>query len=107
MELSESGLVIVITRIDRLKFSSDKGNPAGGGSFIELPEWLKRKRACINVQNEGEKRFQYSIRCGVCVCNVYEKNNPNRMYHYKNLDDGLNCASVAFPSTNIDIDRQV
>lgn len=99
MELSESGLVI--TQIDKLRFSYDKFNPTRGGSFIELPSWLKLKRACINVQNEDEQRFKYSVQCG--VCKVHEKDHPNRLYHYKNLEDGLDWSNVNFPSSNADI----
>ena len=55
MEMSESGLVL--KHIDKLKFNYDKYNPTRGGSYIELPEWLKLKRACINIQNQDDKMF--------------------------------------------------
>ena len=100
MEMSESGLVL--KHIDKLKFNYDKYNPTRGGSYIELPEWLKLKRACINIQNQDDKCFMYSIQCG--VCKVYEKDHPNRIYRYKNLKDDLNWDNVNFPASNFDID---
>ena len=100
MEMSESGLVL--KHIDKLKFNYDKYNPTRGGSYIELPEWLKLKRACINIQNTDDKCFMYSIQCG--VCKVYEKDHPNRIYRYKNLKDDLNWDNVNFPASNLDID---
>ena len=100
MELSESGLVI--TQIDKLKFNFDKFNPTRGGKFIPLPKWVSDKKACINIQNEDNKCFKYSVQCG--ICKVYEKDHPNRLYHYKNLTDELNWTNVNFPSSNIDID---
>ena len=81
MEMSESGLVL--KHIDKLKFNYDKYNQTRGGSHIELPEWLKLKRACINIQNQDDTCFLYAIQCG--VCKVYEKDHPNRIYRYKNL----------------------
>ena len=35
---------------------------------------------------------------------MYEKDHPERLSHYKNLDDKLNWTNVNFPSSNIDID---
>jgi hypothetical protein len=32
-------------------------NPTRGGSYIELPEWIANKKACININNEDNKCF--------------------------------------------------
>ena len=100
LEVSESGLVL--TQMDKMKFNLDKYNPTRGGKFIPLPKWVSDKKACINIQNEDNKCFLYSIQCG--VCKVYEKDHPNRLYRYKNLNDELNWDNVNFPSSNVDID---
>ena len=78
MELSESGLII--KQIEKLKLNFDKYNPTRGGKFIPLPKWVSDKKACINIQNEDNKCFMYSIECG--IYKVYEKDHPNRLYHY-------------------------
>ena len=100
MEVSESGLVI--TQIDKLKFNYDKYNPTRGGKFIPLPKWVSNKKACINIKNQDEKCFKYSVQCG--ICKVYEKDHPERVSHYKNLNDELNWDNVNFPSSDVDID---
>ena len=100
MELSESGLVI--TQIDKLKFNYDKYNPTRGGSYIELPKWVQDKKACINIQNEDDMCFKYSVQCD--VYKVYEVKHPYRVSSYKKLEDTLNWDNVNFPSSNIDID---
>ena len=100
MEVSESGLVI--TQIDKLKFNYDKYNPTRGGKFIPLPKWVSNKKACINIKNQDEKCFKYSVQCG--ICKVYEKDHPKRVSHYKNLNDELNWDNVNFPSSDVDID---
>ena len=33
----------------------------GGGSYIELPKWLKSKKAVINTQNKDEECFKWAI----------------------------------------------
>ena len=100
MELSESGLVI--KQIDKLKFNMDKYNPTRGGKFIALPKWVSDKKACINIQNEDNKCFLYAVQCG--VYNISSKDHPQRMYHYKKVEDDLNWNGVNFPTSNIDID---
>ena len=67
--------------MDKIKFNFDKYNPTRGGKFIPLPKWVQSKKACINIQNEDDKCFKYSVQCG--ICKVYEKDHPNIFYHYK------------------------
>ena len=100
MEVSESGLVI--TQIDKIKFNYDKYNPTRGGKFIPLPKWVSNKKACINIKNQDELCFKYSVQCG--ICKVYEKDHPERVSHYKNINDELNWDNVNFPSSDVDID---
>ena len=100
MEVSESGLVI--TQIDKIKFNYDKYNPTRGGKFIPLPKWVSNKKACINIKNQDELCFKYSVQCG--ICKVYEKDHPERVSHYKNLNDELKWDNVNFPSSDVDID---
>jgi hypothetical protein len=100
LEMSESGLVL--TQMDKIKFNFDKYNPTRGGKFIPLPKWVQNKKACINIKNEVNKCFKYSVQSG--ISKEYEKDHPDRLSHYKNLDDKLNWTNVNFPSSNIDID---
>jgi hypothetical protein len=39
----------------------DKYNPTRAGRYIELPEWIKLKKACINIKNKDQKCFKYCI----------------------------------------------
>ena len=32
-----------------------------GGSYIELPEYIKNKKACVNIKNTDEKCFKWAI----------------------------------------------
>lgn len=100
MELNRSGLIL--NQFDKIRFNFDKYNPTRGGSFIELPKWVQNKKACINIQNEDNQCFKYSIQCR--VHKIYEKDHACKMYHYKKIDDKINWDNVKFPSSNIDID---
>ena len=46
--------------------------------------------------------FRISVQCG--IWKVYEKDHPERVSHYKNLNDELNWDNVNFPSSDVDID---
>ena len=47
--------------VDRLEIKTAKSNTMVGGSYIELPEYIKNKRACVNIKNDDEKCFKWSI----------------------------------------------
>ena len=32
-----------------------------GGSYIDSPDWIKRKKATINPKNTDDKYFQYAV----------------------------------------------
>ena len=82
----------------------DKFDPTRAGSFIKLPEWIKSKKACVNIKNKDQKCFKYCIQS--VVYDKISKHHPEEMFHYNKLnDDILNWDGVKFPTCNRDIDR--
>ena len=82
----------------------DKYDPTRAGRYIELPEWIKLKKACINIKNKDQKCFKYCIQS--VVYDKIRKHHPEEMFHYNKLkDDILSWDGVNFPSGNRDIDR--
>ena len=82
----------------------DKYDPTMAGKYIELPEWIKFKKACINIKNKDQKCFKYCIQS--VVYDKISKHHPEEMFHYNKLkDDILNWDGVNFPTGNRDIDR--
>ena len=61
MALYQSGLMIV--KVESIHIMYNKYNPTRAGQYIELPTWVKSKRACINIQNKDEKCFKYCVEC--------------------------------------------
>jgi hypothetical protein len=79
-------------------------NPTRGGSYIELPEWIANKKACINIKNEDNKCFKYSILCA--TSEIYKKEHPERVTHYTKLkENNINWNHMAYPVGNRDIDK--
>ena len=80
----------------------DKYDPKRAGRCIELPEWIKLKKACINIKNNDQKCFKYCIQSK--VYDKISKHHPEEMCHYNKLkDDILNWDGVHFPTGNRDI----
>jgi hypothetical protein len=101
-QLSKSN--IIIEKINKITVNYDKYNPTRAGSYIELPKWISLKKACINIKNEDHKCFKYCVQCS--VFKIYEKDNPNRMIHYKNLKDNIiNWECMKYPCSRTDINR--
>ena len=71
---------------------------------MELPEWISKKKACIEIQNDDELCFKY---CVFCKCyEVFKKDHPQHMRHYKKLlttESLIQWDGVNFPASNDDI----
>jgi hypothetical protein len=66
-----------------------------GSSYVPLPSKLKTKKAIINVKNNDEKCFMWSILAGIHpVSRVAE-----RLYHYQQFQDELDFSGIEFPVT--------
>ena len=100
MALYQSGLII--SNINNIHIMCNKYNPIRAGKYIELPEWIKKKKACINIKNQDDKCFKYSIECG--YCKICDKAHPEKMFHYKKIESDLIFDGVSFPANNNDID---
>ena len=82
----------------------EKYDPTRAGRYIELPEWIKLKKACININCKDQKCFKYCIQS--VVYDKISKHHPQEMFHYNKLsDDILKWDGVNFPTGNRDIDR--
>ena len=101
MALYQSGLMIV--KVESIHIMYNKYNPTRAGHYIELPKWVKSKRACINIQNKDEKCFKYCVECA--YHKIYENKHPEYFYHYKKVESDLNFDGINYPVNNDDIDK--
>ena len=78
-QIERSGLRI--KKIHKITIHYDKYDPTRAGKFLELPDWIMRKKACINIKNDGDMCVRYCVLCK--LYEIFKKDHPQRMYHYK------------------------
>ena len=77
-------------------------DPLNAGSYIELPEFLKNKKAIINMKNQDDECFKWSILRGLNP----KDNHPERIdKDLKSKQDTTNTEGIKFPVNFRDIDR--
>ena len=76
--LHESGLIIEY--ITNFKIVYGGFTSPSGSSYIDLPLWVKNKKARIDIQNDGNICFMYVAHCG--VYEIYKKPHPERQARY-------------------------
>ncbi|MCR9130885.1 MAG: hypothetical protein NXI12_15375, partial [Alphaproteobacteria bacterium] len=68
-------------------------------------DWVANKKACINIKNEDDLCFKYSVQCG--FYELFKKDHPCEMYHYKKYvnDSFIKWDNVNFPVGNDEIEQ--
>ena len=61
LQKAKNGSNLRLDSIEKLSIKTAKSKAIVGGSYIELPEFIKNKRACVNIKNDDEKCFKWSI----------------------------------------------
>lgn len=99
--MSSKGSGFVLDRIDGLLLNTNKYTPLGGSSYIPLPAYIENKKATINVQNEDDKCFKYSL--------LAKFVNPNHRLivgtNYANVEDRYNFSKMSYPVAYKDIHK--
>ena len=70
-------------------------NPIGGSSYLELPRDIFPTKAVINVQNEDQECFKWSILAALHLVS----RNAQRISHYREYKYELNFTGIDFPVT--------
>ena len=91
----------VVNRVICLYVNIAKYQPLKGSSYIELPKYLKDKKAIINVKNEDNKCLKWALLSALHPVG----SNPHRVSKYKQYENELNFAGVGFPVTLKDIPK--
>ena len=76
--------------------------PLKGNSWIPLPEWIKRKKAVINMKNEDEECFKW---CVTRALNPVDKNKERITQKLRKQAEELNWKGISFPMEAEKIDR--
>ena len=92
----------VLDSIIDITLHTAEWDPLNAGSYMELPEYLKNKKAIINMKNQDDKCFLW---CVLRALNPKD-NHPERVD--KDLiskQDTLNMKGIRYPVSLRDIDR--
>ena len=90
--------------IQYLEISITKVKHFGGSSYIDLPSEIKNKKACVNVQNNNQECFKFSILAALHYDEIKEDHPARPSKYIKWLND-LNFNGIDFPVDLKDIDK--
>ena len=88
--------------ITDIKLHTANWDPLNAGSYIELPEFLKNKKAITNMKNQDDKCFMW---CVLRALNPVEKNKERVDKNLISKQDTLNMKGIKYPVSFRDIDR--
>ena len=95
---------LVLIGIDKLTIQYDRYNPTHGGSYLELPQWIAKKKHVLVLKTEIISVFKSSVQC--CVLGINYQVHPEREYHYTKIKDNIiDWHIMKYPAGNNDIDR--
>ena len=92
----------VFVEVENLTLHTSKWNPINAGSYIDLPEALKNKKAIINMKNQDEECFKW------CVLRaLYPKDRDAERIDkdLKSKQDSINMKGIKYPVSFRGIDR--
>ena len=98
---SETGSNWVFKEVERLEIHTVEFNPTKGSSYIDLPKWIKDKKAIINIKNKDDKCFLWSV-----LRYLYPRDrDEERINDLKEYEFSLNTKGITFPITKNDINK--
>jgi hypothetical protein len=76
--------------------------PFRGASYVPLPEWLARKKCCVNVRNTDNRCFEYAV---LSALHYDSKQNPDRVSCYDKHKGELTFDGIEFPVSQTSYER--
>jgi len=81
-----------------LKLKLFKIDPLFSGSFLETPEWIKSRKATVNIKNKNDKCFIYSVLCALFYEEIKNKyGRLDRPQFYEDYENYLNLEGITMP----------
>ena len=71
--------------------------PLKGASYSPLPKKIRDKKAVLNIQNQDQKCFLWSVLAAFHP--VHWRNQPHRVNHYLRYESELNMEGIQYPVT--------
>ena len=87
--------------VEQLEIHTTEHNPTKGSSYIDLPKWIKDKKAIINIKNRDDKCFLWCI-----LRYLYPKEKDAEWIgDLKKYEFSLNTKGISFPVSERDITK--
>ena len=106
LETKMKGSSFIFERVDLLYYHLHKISLNRAGSYIDSPEWLKAKRATINLKNKNNKCFKYVITVALNHLRVFTNQKIGKTLQgitkIKPFVDTYNWRDIKFPSHSND-----
>ena len=89
-------------KVIKLVLHTTRWEPVNAGSYIELPQALKNRKAIINMKNQDDKCFMWSVLRALNLKDTHPERIDNDL---KNKVDTLNMEGIQYPVSLRAIDR--
>ena len=90
-----------LKEVEQLEIHTTEHNPVKGSSYIDLPKWIKDKKAIINIKNKDDKCFLWCI-----LRYLYPRDrDEERIGDLKKYEFSLNTKGITFPISKNDINK--
>jgi len=98
-QFNERGSGWLLGYVSKCTVSTALYRPLSGSSFIPTPTIILNKKAVVNIENNDELCFIWSV-----IAHLHPaKKDPNRLYHYKKFENELNVEGLTFPLAVADV----
>ena len=107
-DFEDCGSGWTLTEINNLAILVNKYNPLrhGGASWIDLPKWIKDKKAVINLEVYDDTCFAYAIMSALYPIQKRDrKHHPSRLSSYPDYKGILKFDGINFPVVLKDIPK--
>ena len=76
-------------------------DPLRASTYLPLPKVIKDKKACINIKNDDQKCFFWSV-----LASLYpQSENVDRVTKYRSYENELNMDGIEYPVKVVDINK--
>ena len=96
LQVSMRGSEFVFDYVESLNYIFHKVDLKRSGSYIETPDWINKKKATINVENDDDKCFQYSVTVALNYNEI--KDHHQRVNKVKPFVNKYDWSEINFPS---------
>ena len=100
-EFQREGSGWAIDEVLYVKLMMEKYVPLKGSQYVDLPPKVKNSKAVINIQNDDDKCFLWSV-----LAHLYEANhNRQRTEHYIPYETEINMNGITYPVAVKDVPK--